>query len=92
MYDSDRLHTTFVAVIIQPNREGGIDEQQLGFQLMLKLKQQQEKIRKLQAKSALSADESTELKTLEESLQRDESFVDYLIELERQYGISTYLF
>ena len=29
---------------------------------------------------------------MKETLQQDESFIDYLIELERQYGISTYLF
>ena len=92
VYDSDRLHTTFVAVIIQPDRQKGIDEQQLGFQLLLRLKQQQDAVRKLDAKANPSAEDSSKLISMKEDLQRDESFIDYLIELERQYGISTYLF
>jgi hypothetical protein len=92
VYDSDRLHTTFVAVIIQPNRQQGIDEQQLGFQLLLRLKQQQDAVRKLEAKADPSDADAAKLVSMKETLQRDESFIDYLIELERQYGISTYLF
>ena len=45
-----------MAVIIQPNRQQGIDEQQLGFQLLLRLKQQQDAIRKLEAKANPSAE------------------------------------
>jgi hypothetical protein len=81
-----------VAVIIQPDRQKGIDEQQLGFQLLLRLKQQQDAVRKLDAKANPSADDASKLISMKENLQRDESFIDYLIELERQYGISTYLF
>jgi hypothetical protein len=92
VYDSDRLHTTFVAVIIQPNREQGIDEQQLGFQLLLELKQQQQKIRELEAKKDPTDEDQSALLALRQGLQRDETFVDYLIELERVYGISTSLF
>jgi hypothetical protein len=92
VYDSDRLHTTFVAVIIQPNRQQGVDEQQLGFQLLLRLKQQQDTVRKLEAKADPSSADTAKLTLMKETLQRDESFIDYLIELERTYGISTYLF
>jgi hypothetical protein len=92
VYDSDRLHTTYVAVIIQPDRQQGIDEQQLAFQLMLRLRSQQDAIRKLEAKASPSNDDLTQLTSMKERLQQDESFIDYLIELEQQYGISTYLF
>jgi hypothetical protein len=92
VYDSDRLHTSYVAVVIQPNREQGIDEQQLGYQLLLKLTQNQQRIRELQALPTLTEDESAELERRRLDLERDESFVEYLIELARNFGISTYLF
>jgi hypothetical protein len=90
-YDSDRLHTTFVAVVIQPDPQRGIDEQQLGFQLLLRLRNKQDRVRELAAKPAPSADEQSELLQDRLDLQREETFVNYLIELERTYGISTYL-
>jgi hypothetical protein len=91
-YDSDRLHSTFVAAIIQPDQQSGIDEQQLGFQLLLRMRQQQDAVRKLEAKADPSADDTAQLTSMKQRLQSDESFIDYLIELERQYGISSYLF
>jgi hypothetical protein len=92
VYDSDRLHTSYVAVVIQPNREQGIDEQQLGYQLLLKLTQNQQRIRELQALPSLTEDEQAELERRRLELERDESFVEYLIEIARNFGISTYLF
>jgi hypothetical protein len=91
-YDSDRLHTTFVAVVIQPDPQQGIDEQQLGFQMMLRLRQKQDRVRELTMKSAPTAAEQTELSADKLELEREETFVNYLIGLERTYGISTYLF
>jgi hypothetical protein len=91
VYDSDRLHTSFVAVVIRPNGEKVIDEQQLGFQLLLKVKREQEDIRALEAKAGLSSSEQEDLTQRRLKLERDETFVNYLIELERSYGISTYL-
>jgi hypothetical protein len=91
VYDSDRLHTSFVAVVIRPNGEKVIDEQQLAFQLLLKVKQEQQAIRDLQAKPSLGDDEQANLTTRRLGLERDETFINYLIELERSYGISSYL-
>ena len=81
-----------MAVIIQPNRQQGIDEQQLGFQLLLKLKQQQQQIRELEDEENPSQADEDALLAARQSLERDETFIDYLIELERVYGISTSLF
>jgi hypothetical protein len=92
VYESDRLHTSYTAVVIQPNRESGIDEQQLGYQLLLKLDQNQARIRELQAIAEPTADDLAELNKRKLEIERDESFVEYLVELERSYGISTYLF
>jgi hypothetical protein len=92
VYDSDRLHTSYIAVVIQPDLQTGIDEQQLGFQLLHKLRVNQDRIRELTGQDALTEEEQSELVTRRLDLERDEGFVDYLIELERTYGISTYLF
>jgi hypothetical protein len=92
VYDSDRLHTAYVAVVIQPNREEGIDEQQLGYQLLLRLKSEQARVRELQGQDSLTDAEDDELRKLRRDIERDESFVEYLIELGRQFGISSYLY
>jgi len=91
-YDSDRLHTTFMAVVIQPDPQRGIDEQQLGFQLLSRLRKKQDRVRELAGKAMPSADEQSELQSGRLDLERDETFINYLIELQRAYGISTYLF
>ncbi len=91
-YDSDRLQTTFVAVVIQPDPQRGIDEQQLGFQILLRLRQKQDRVRELSAKTDPTADEQAELTSDKLGLEREETFINYLIELERTYGISTYLY
>jgi hypothetical protein len=90
-YDSDRLHTTFVAVVIRVNGEKVIDEQQLAFQLLLRLKGEQDGIRTLEAKPSLTAGEQADLTERRLNLERDETFINYLIQLERSYGISSYL-
>jgi hypothetical protein len=91
-YDSDRLHTTYRAVVIQPQGGNAIDEQQLGYQLLLRLRNAQDRVRTLQAQKTRTADEDAELTRVRLDIERDESFVDYLIDLARVYGISTYLF
>lgn len=92
VYESDRLHTSYVAVVIDTDNTGKIDEQQVAYQLLLRMTQRQVRIRELQAKGGLSEDESRELARITDDLQRDESFLEYLIELERQFGISSYFF
>lgn len=90
-YDSDRLHTTYVAVVINPDLQVGIDERQLGFELLKKLHDTQERIRALEGDSKRTAAEDQELQRLQLDLERDESFVEYLIELARQFGISSWI-
>jgi hypothetical protein len=91
-YDSDRLHTTYVAVLLDASADAETDEQQLGFQLLRRLSELQQKVRDLRALPAPDAEQQERLVTLREELERDESFVEYLIELERAFGISTFLF
>ena len=90
VYDSDRLHTSYVAVVIDPRQTGVIDEQQLAFQLLRDLLTRQTRSQQLRALATRSPDEAQELAELTRSLERDESFLEYLIELEGLFGISSY--
>ncbi len=92
VYDSDRLHTSYVAVVIDPEATGKIDEQQLAFQLLRGLSDRQTRMRELRALPERSPEEAAELDEIARGLERDESFVEYLIELERQFGVSSYFF
>jgi hypothetical protein len=92
VYESDRLHTAYVAVVVDPEETGKIDEQQLAFQLLKGLSERQARLRELRANQARTPDEQTEFERLAPGVERDESFLEYLIELERQLGISSYFF
>jgi hypothetical protein len=92
VYDSDRLHTSYVAVVVDPEETGKIDEQQVAFQLLHRLVDRQNRVRDLRANQSRTADEQDELSRLARDVERDESFLEYLIELERQLGISSYFF
>ncbi|HTU62960.1 MAG TPA: hypothetical protein VMF89_31080, partial [Polyangiales bacterium] len=92
VYESDRLHTSYVAVVIDPGVSAVGNEQQVAFQLLKRLADRQIAIRDLNANTSRTDAQEQELARLQESLQRDESFLEYLIELERQLGISSYFF
>lgn len=103
VYESDRLHTTYVAVTIDPNGSTNADEQQLGYKLLLSLHERQNEIRELSARitelegtdqpSDVEQEELSELVDERSKLRieqdRDEGFAEYLIELGRTLGIST---
>ncbi|HEX7480221.1 MAG TPA: zinc-dependent metalloprotease [Polyangiales bacterium] len=91
VFESDRLHTSYVAVTIDPTGSGTLDEQQVGYQLLRRLYDRQTRIRDLSALPK-SADTDAQLTQLRADLERDESFLEYLIELERKLGISSYFF
>jgi hypothetical protein len=92
VYASDRLHTSYVAVVIGSARERGYEEQQLSFELLRRLSDRQDRVRTLAALASPSRGQREELATLREELSRDESFLEYLIELQRSLGISSYFF
>jgi hypothetical protein len=92
VYESDRLHTSYVAVTIDAGETNIEDEQQVAFQLLRRLTDRQTNIRSLTENQSRSQAQNEELERLTQSLQRDESFLEYLIELERQLGISSYFF
>ncbi len=88
VYDSDRLHTSYVAVVIDPTGTGTGPEQQLSFELLRGLSVRQARMRVLAAEKKPSAADTAELAQLRDDVDRDESFLEYLIELERSLGIS----
>lgn len=91
-YQSDRLHTTYVALVIRPRLDYNLPEEQLGFQLLRELRDVQTRVRELEAIETPTAAEEAELRTKRAKLEKGESFLDFLIELQRQFGISSYFF
>ena len=85
------MHTNYVAVVIRPEPQSKIDEQQLAYQLLLKLKTTQDRVRELSALTAPSAAEQAELTQKRLEVERDESGVEYLIELAKTFGITSYI-
>ena len=83
VYESDRFRTPYVAVKVRPSLELNLEEEQVGFQLLRRLVDLQEDLR------SLNPADPSRLEKLEE-LQRGESFLEYLIELQAAYGISNF--
>lgn len=91
LYNSDRLHTTYVATRLQSRYTYNLEEEQLGFQLLRELTDLQEQAHVLEAVDDPSPDQVTELAKINRSIQRNESFLDNLIEIQHEYGISSWL-
>ncbi|MCZ7686021.1 MAG: hypothetical protein M5U28_47585 [Sandaracinaceae bacterium] len=91
IYVSDRLHTPYVAVKVRERIDYNLEEEQLGFQLLLRLHNQQERVRELEALPTLTADQRAELNRTRQLLVRGESFLEALIEVERIFGITSWL-
>jgi len=91
VYASDRLHTAYVAAKVREDINFNLEEGQLGFQLLLRLTQLQERVRELSALPSPTPEELAELAELRQRLTRNESFLEALIEVERIFGISSWL-
>ncbi len=83
VYESDRFRTPYVAVKVRPSLALNLEEEQIGFQLLRRLVDLQNEVRSFQA-----SDPARNLKLQE--LQQGESFLEYLIELQKAYGISNF--
>ncbi len=90
IYESERLHTPYVAVKVRPRLEYNLEEEQLGFELLRRLEDNKRRIQALESAGSLTPEEAAELRDRKLYVQRNESFLDYLIDLARQYGISNY--
>jgi hypothetical protein len=62
----------------------------LGYQLLTKVIDQQEELRTLRAVASPTAAQLARIAVLEQEVTRTESFLDYLIDIQRRYGISAY--
>lgn len=92
LYTSNRLHTTYVAVKVRTELEDpGLEQEQLGFELLLGLSEAQERFAFLDDGHPLTAAERVERDRLRTRIARDESFLQNLIELQRTYGITSWL-
>ena len=75
-----------------PIASSGVDEQQLGFQLLLKLSKNRNRSANSAPRTTVGGRRARRAHVDRQSLEREETFINYLIELERTYGISTSLF
>ncbi|MEM9068496.1 MAG: zinc-dependent metalloprotease [Myxococcota bacterium] len=73
VYNSERLHTPYVAVTVEPRLTYNLQEEQLGFEYLRRL-----------------VDMQNDPTVATERLQEQESFLEYLIQLQAEYGISNY--
>jgi hypothetical protein len=90
VYKSDRFHTPYVAIKIRPRIEYNLEEEQLGFQLLAGLYDNKMRIEEIEGLASPTPDQLDEMDKRREQLQRDESYLELLIEIQRQYGISSY--
>ncbi|MFT5354246.1 MAG: hypothetical protein ACI9KE_001451 [Polyangiales bacterium] len=84
VFQSDRLHFAYVAEKVFTRDAFNLEEEQLGFQMLSRLIRVQEEVRAL----AL-AGPSPELTSKREELFENESYLEYLIDLQDQYGIGS---
>jgi hypothetical protein len=87
IFESRRLRVRYVAVKIRPRAAYNLEEEQLGFQLLRRAIESQERVVALEALGP-----SEELTRARQALEADESFLEYLIDLQGRYGISNTFF
>ncbi len=94
VYSSRRLHSQYIAVKVRPRLEYNLDEEQLGFNLLRSMVDTQSRIEQLEMErdaGTLNDEEADELARRSDELTESESFLEYLIEIQRAYGISSWL-
>ncbi len=91
VYVSDRLHTPYVAVKVRQRLTYNLEEEQLGFQLLLRLYNMQERVHELEAIATPTDAQRAELLRTGDQLTRGESFLESLIEVERIFGLTSWL-
>ncbi|MFK7991942.1 MAG: hypothetical protein AB8I08_38350 [Sandaracinaceae bacterium] len=91
IYVSDRLHQALVANKIRERLTFNLEEEQLGFQLLLGLQQQQDLVRSLSAIASPTPAEIAQLASARQRLTQGETFVESLIEVQNIFGITSSL-
>ena len=92
VFESDRFHTSYIAVKVRSRLEYNLEEEQLGFQLLEGMVELQREVRRLRAIPMPTAAQLAELRAQERNLNQAESYLEYLIEIQRRYGISNYFY
>jgi hypothetical protein len=91
-YTSDRVHTTYVAVRVRTQVNAPLlEEDQLGFEFLTSLTAISTRIDELTDGNPLNGEGGQELIDLRERRVHDESFLVTLIELQRSFGITSWL-
>jgi hypothetical protein len=90
-YDSDRLHTTYVAVVIRPRYDYNLPEEELGLNILKRIRLIQDEARTLEALPTPTVSDTARIHELRTRLAQEDSFLEYLIDVQRSYGISSYL-
>ena len=83
VFESKRFRTPYVAVKVRPNLDLNLEEEQVGFQLLRRLVDLQDELEALDPSDPAHSSKM-------QGLQRGESFLEYLIELQTAYGISNF--
>jgi len=78
-------------VKVRPRIEYNLEEEQLGFQLLAEMTANQARIGELEALATRTPAEAEELRDRQRTLERNESFLETLIEVQRIFGISSWL-
>lgn len=92
IYVSDRLSTPYLAVKVTERLTFNLEEEQLGFQLLLRIYNLQEEVRALEALGTLTPEQRTHLAQRRRRLIAGESFLEALIDVQREFGITSFFF
>jgi len=91
-YVSDRLHVPYIAVKVTERLTFNLEEEQIGFQLLLRLYRLQGEVRALEALGTLTPAQRAHLAQLRRRLVGGESFLESLTEVQREFGITSFFF
>ncbi len=89
VYVSDRLHQPYVAVKVTQRLTLNLEEEQIGFRLLLRLYETQELVRALEARGTLTPEQRARLSEMRRELIAGESFLEVLIEVQQAFGITS---
>ena len=92
VYQSDRLHTRYMAVKVRSRLEYNLEEEQTSYQMLRRMVELQGRVQELAAIERPSPAQVALLSSLQNELVRSESFVEYLMDIQRRYGISNSFF
>lgn len=87
VFSSDRFRTQYIAVKVRSRRTYNLDEEQVSYQLLKAMVDRQRRYRALKAQATRTEEEQEEMEELERRLNADNSFLEFFIDIQRQFGI-----